>query len=192
MKLTHVEGAILAGGASRRMGRDKARVEYGGVPLAERVARSLQECLERVRVVVRPGEKPPLNIPAIEDSHEVRAPIVGVAAALRACQSEAVLITACDLPDIDPRLLGLLLAAMPTSGGPEIVAPMGPRGPEPLLAIYRPTLLQRIEKHIRMNDLSLQKLLRDADTQIIPEQVLREIDPELRSLRNVNTPGDVV
>jgi molybdopterin-guanine dinucleotide biosynthesis protein A len=170
------------------MGRDKARVEWAGVPMAERVARALAECVDTVRLVMRPGEKPPLELPTIEDAHPARAPMVGIAAALRACEKSAVLVAACDLPEIDPRLLDALLERLPESGGPEIVAPEGPRGPEPLLAIYRPVLLQRIEKHIRTNDLSLQKLLRDADTLLVRTATLREIDPQLRSLRNVNTP----
>jgi molybdopterin-guanine dinucleotide biosynthesis protein A len=173
------------------MGRDKARAEWAGVPMAERVARALATCVQTVRVVVRSGDKAPVNLPTIEDIHEVRAPIVGISAALRACESHAVLISACDLPQIEPRLLLLLLAAMPAQGGPEIVAPESARGPEPLLAIYRPTLIQRIDHHIRHNDLSLQKLLRDSDTYLVPEHVLREVDPELRSLRNINHPDDL-
>ncbi len=191
MKVSHVEAAILAGGASRRMGRDKASVEFAGLPMAQRVARALGECVERVRVVVRPGEKSPLDLAVIEDAHAVRAPIVGLAAALHGCESSAVLVCACDLPEIDPRLVLALLSFMPAVGGPEIVAPVGPDGPEPLLAIYRPTLLQRIEKQIRTNDLSLQKLLRSSDACFVPEAALREIDPELRSLRNVNRPEDL-
>lgn len=174
------------------MGRDKARVHWAGVPMGERVARSLLACVETVRVVVRPGDKPPMNLPAVEDRHEVRAPIVGICAALRACESHAVLISACDHPEIEPRFLLQLLAAMPARGGPEIVAPESARGPEPLLAIYRPAVLQRIERHIRQNDLSLQKLLRDSDTYLVPEEMLREVDPELRSLRNVNRPDEVL
>ncbi len=191
MKLSHVEGVVLAGGASSRMGRDKARIQWQGVAMAERVARALGSCLELVRVVVRPGEPPPLDLAVIEDDHEIRAPIVGIHAALRACKSSAVLVAACDLPEIDPRVLLALLAHVPVSGGPEIVAPEGPQGPEPLLAVYRPSLLHRVEKHIRTNDLSLQKLLRSSDTHIVSAASLREIDPDLRSLRNVNTPLDL-
>ncbi len=191
MKVWHVEGAILVGGASSRMGEDKATVEFAGVPMAERVAAALVECLDLVRVVVRRGDKSPVDLPAIEDRHEVRAPIVGLCAALHACERSAVLLTACDLPEIDPRVVLALVSLMPAEGSPEIVVATGPRGPEPLLGIYRPSLLQRIEKHIRTNDLSMQKLLREADTCYVPEQTLREIDPELRSLRNVNRPEDL-
>ena len=178
MKVSHIEGAILVGGASRRMGRDKATAEFAGVPMVQRVALALGECLERVRVVVRPGEKSPIGLPAIEDRHQVRAPLVGLCAALHACEASAVLLAATDLPELDPRVVLALVSAMPADDGPDIVAPLGPRGPEPLLAIYRPSLLQRIERQLRTNDLSLMKLLRSADTHYLPESALRELDPE--------------
>ena len=191
MKVSHIEGAILVGGASRRMGRDKASARFAGVPMVQRVAHALGECLERVRVVVRPGEKSPIGLPVIEDGHQVRAPLVGLCAALHACEASAVLLAATDLAELDPRVVLALISAMPADEGPIIVAPLGPRGPEPLLAIYRPSLLQRIERQLRTNDLSLMKLLRSVDTHYLPEAALRELDPELRSLRNVNRPEDL-
>ena len=105
MKLTHVEGAILVGGISTRMGRDKATLLYDGVPLALRVAAALGTCVERVRFVARPDELPELGLPCIVDRHAERAPLVGIAAALAACEASAVLVAACDLPEIDPRVL---------------------------------------------------------------------------------------
>ncbi len=191
MKLTHVEGAVLAGGASSRMGRDKARIEWDGATMAERVAGALAECVERVRVVIRPGDAPPVAVPVIEDAHPARAPMVGVCAALRACEASAVLVAACDLPEVDVRCLLALLALVPARGGPDVVAPLGPKGPEPLLAVYRPELLAEIERRIAADQLSLQALIRDADTLLVPEDVLRGFDPELRTLRNVNTPEDL-
>ena len=135
MKLAHVEAAILMGGTSSRMGRDKVTLVVDGVPLVERVADALGQCVERVRLVARPGTRAPLALEVIEDAHETRAPLVGVAAALRACEASGVLIAACDQPHIEPRLVLALLALFGTEPGPEIVAPRGPRGPEPLLAV---------------------------------------------------------
>ena len=191
MKLVHVEGAVLSGGRSARMGRDKATLEYEGVPLALRVARALAQCVERVRFVARADALPELGFACIEDRHAERAPLVGVAAALAACEASAVLVAACDLPSVDPRVLLALLALAPAEGGADIVAPLGPRGPEPLLAIYRPRLLPELERRIARGELALQALLRDANTLFVPEADLRALDPELASLRNLNRPEDV-
>jgi len=192
LKLDHVEGAILIGGASSRMGRDKARLEWKGTPLAQRVADVLGSCVSRVRLVMRPGSEPPLDLPCIVDQRPEHAAMVGVHAALVACESAAVLVAACDLPEIDPRVVLALLALVPAQAGPDVVAPLGPGGYEPLLAVYRPRVLPEMERRIEAGELSLQSLLRAVDTLAIPEAELRAIDPELRSLRNVNRPDDLV
>lgn len=191
MKLSHVEGAVLVGGGSTRMGRDKATLVHEGTPLGLRVAASLGACLERVRFVARPGELPELGLPCIVDRHTERAPLVGIAAALAACEASAVLVAACDLPDVDPRVLLALLALVPAEGGADVVAPLGPRGPEPLLAVYRPRILPELERRIARGELALQALLRDVKTVFVPEADLRALDPELASLRNLNRPEDL-
>lgn len=182
---------MLAGGASTRMGRDKASLEVDGTALAASVASALCECLETVRVVLRPEQKNPLGLPRVDDAHQERAPIVGIAAALRASASDAVLVAACDLPGLHPRFLLALLAHVPAVDGPEIVAPVGPNGPEPLIAVYRRVLLPEIERRIAVGELALQALIGERDTRFIAESLLREIDPELGALRNLNRPEDL-
>jgi molybdopterin-guanine dinucleotide biosynthesis protein A len=189
--LSHVEGAILAGGASTRMGRDKATLPFEGTALAERVARALGQCFARVRVVLRPGAPSPLALERIDDLRALRAPIVGVEAALAACRASAVLVAACDLPAIDPRLVLALAALVPAEGGADVVAPLGPRGPEPLLSIFRPRILPEVSRRIDRGDLSLQSLLAAVDALYVPESDLRALDPDLASLRNVNRPEDL-
>ena len=142
----------------------------------------------RVRAVVRPGMVPPAGLEPIQDRYPVRAALVGVHAALHACAVPAVLVAACDLPEIEPRLLLLLLGLVPVEGGADIVAAAGPNGPEPLLAVYRRRLLPEIERRIEAEQLSLRALLAASDTLLVPEQELRRVDPELRSFRNVNGP----
>ncbi len=191
MKLAHVEAAILAGGASSRMGRDKATLELDGAPLAERVAAALGDCVERVRIVLRPDAPNPTGLERIDDAHVERAPIVGVCAALRACDAGAVLVAACDLPEIDPRVVLALLALVPAEGGADVVAPFTSAGPEPLFAVYRPCILPEVERRIAAGSLALHALLEAVDTLPIPEEMLRELDPKLRTLRNVNRPEDL-
>ncbi|NRA02200.1 MAG: molybdenum cofactor guanylyltransferase [Myxococcales bacterium] len=191
MRLAHVEGAVLVGGASSRMGREKASLEWDGVPMAQRVAASLRTCIARVRAVVRPGMAPPPGLEAVEDRYPARAALVGVHAALAACEAPAVLVAACDLPEIEPRVLLLLLGLVPAAGGADIVAAAGPNGPEPLLTIYRPRLLPEIERRIESEQLSLRGLLAASDTLLVSEEDLRRADPELRSFRNVNLPREL-
>ncbi len=182
---------MLCGGASARMGRDKATLEVDGVPLARRVANALGECLARVRLVGKPGELPALGLETIEDRHAERAALVGVAAALAACEASAVLVAACDLVHLDPRIVLALLALAPVDGKADVIVPMGPRGAEPLLAIYRPRLLPELERRIAARDFALQKLLRDTNTLLIPEADLRALEPTLRSFTNANSPEDL-
>jgi molybdopterin-guanine dinucleotide biosynthesis protein A len=191
VRLSHVEGAILAGGASSRMGRDKARVEWRGELLAARVARALAECVERVRIVLRPDAESPLALERIDDRRPERAPIVGLEAALAACEASAVLVAACDLPEIEPRLVLALLALCPAEGGPDAIVPCGPKGPEPLLAIYRPRVLPALTQRIERGDLSLQAFVASLDALLVPETDLRPFDPDLASFRNVNRPEDL-
>ena len=191
MKLTHVEAALLAGGASRRMGRDKASLEWHGVPMARHVAVALGSCVERVRIVLRPAAPNPTDLERIDDLHAARAPIVGVHAALRACEASAVLVASCDIPELDPRVVLALLALVPAEGGSDIVAPETQSGPEPLLAVYRPRILPEVERRIGEGTLALHALLDAVETRLIPADELRTLDPELRSLRNVNRPADL-
>ncbi len=191
MRLAHVEAAILVGGGSSRMGRDKAGLEWEGVPLAQRVADVLSICVARVRLVSRPGSGAPLPLECIEDRYPLRAPLVGIHAALSACETSAVLIAACDLPQIDPRVVLALLALVPAADGHEIVAPVGATGPEPLLAVYRPSLLPEITRRIEARELALRPLVRHARSLLVPEADLRALDPDLDTFRNVNIAEDL-
>ncbi len=189
--MAHVEGAILAGGASRRMGRDKATVEFEGRPMISRVADALAACLERVRVVLRPGSASPIDLPRIDDRLDVRAPASGLHAALSACRTTGVLVAACDAPEIEPRLLLALLALAPTRDHIDAIVPLGADGHEPLLAVYRPSALPVLERRVEAGKLSLRGLLEDIRVRSVPVEALRPFDPDLRSFRNRNRPEDV-
>lgn len=191
MRLEHVEGAVLAGGASSRMGTDKAALDWFGEPLAARVARALGACFARVSIVLRAGAPAPIDLPRVDDRYAERAAIVGVHAALAAARAPAVLVAACDLPEVEPALVLALAALAPAEGGADVVVPVGPRGPEPLLAVYRPRILPEIERRISRGALALHELLAAVEALAVPEDALRAVDPELRSLANLNRPEDV-
>jgi molybdenum cofactor guanylyltransferase len=126
---------ILAGGESRRMGRDKAFLVHGGKTL-------LAHQLETV-AVLRPAEilvsgradtdYGHLGYPVVLDAQPGCGPIAGVERALAVARSELVLVLAVDLPRMTPAFLGRLLAL--ADSGPGVV-PKTSRGLEPLAAVY--------------------------------------------------------
>ena len=130
MRLTHVEAAVLAGGE-------------GPVAHLKALADSLGQCVERVRVVLGTGQEAPRVWNRFGIRARSAAPIVGVHTALGSCEASAVLVVAGDLESVDPRVVLALLSMVPSSGGPDVVAPVSDGKPEPLLAVYRASLLQR-------------------------------------------------
>jgi len=105
------DGAVLTGGASRRMGRDKATLEVDGVPMAVRVARAL-EAAGAVRVVavgVPVRATGALPMPVIPDEHPGAGPLGGLLTALRSSVVGATAVLACDLVDPSPAAIAALV-----------------------------------------------------------------------------------
>lgn len=94
------------------MGADKARVLWGGEPMALVVARALAEVCGRVAIVRREDDGWPLPV-VLDPAHEGTHPLFGVAAALGASRTEVAVVLACDVPRIRPATLRRLLDRAP-------------------------------------------------------------------------------
>jgi molybdenum cofactor guanylyltransferase len=135
-------GVVLAGGAGRRIGGAKARVELRGTPLLEYPLRALQAVLGEVVVVAKPdSELPPLpGVPVWREAALPRHPLTGVVHALeRAGEREPareILVVAGDLPFVSPSLVERLARA--DAGGAPAVVPRAGGRLQPLLARYAP------------------------------------------------------
>jgi molybdopterin-guanine dinucleotide biosynthesis protein A len=141
-----IHAYVLAGGASSRMGRDKALLDIGGVTMVERTAR-LVESVAGKATIVGPPEKfhaleAKLGTRAIADDWPGAGPLGAIATALRASEAEWNLIVACDLPYLTREWMSFLVErATATSGGDttetaDAVMAMSERGAEPLCAMY--------------------------------------------------------
>ena len=111
-------GVLLVGGASRRYGSPKALIELDGETLAERGRRVLAAVCDEVLVVGKRGELP---FDVVDDAADVRAPLAGVVAGLRAARHDVAVCLPVDCPRITPGLLRLLGdacrdAAVPQTG----------------------------------------------------------------------------
>jgi molybdopterin-guanine dinucleotide biosynthesis protein A len=167
-------GVLLVGGASTRFGSPKALAQFDGESLAERAWRLLGEaCDERIAVGKR-NDALELPFDLLDDGTDVRAPIVGVVAGLRAATFDLAVVIPVDVPLLTAAALHELAAAcrdvaMPPSG--------------PLPGAYRRTALPNLERALADERLALRAAIAGLDVAIV--------DLDAAILVNVNTPDDV-
>ncbi len=184
-----VAAAVLAGGASRRMGRDKATLAVGGVALARRAAAAAAAVADPVVLVAPPGHPArTLGLPLVDDAG--RGPLAALAAALAALGTAYVLVVGGDHPDLQPRLLGALVAERATA--PALACRRGGLV-EPLVAVYEraPTLALAERRLAEGGDRSLVGLLTALGARILPEPEWRRHDPDGRSFVDLDDPADL-
>jgi molybdopterin-guanine dinucleotide biosynthesis protein A len=185
-RLAEFAGAILLGGASTRMGTDKAGLALGGVPLAVRTAELAAALFAEVLLV---GGAPPAGAPgrAVADPPGPRCALRGLVGALEAARAPRVLVLATDLPGLTADLL-LALVALPEA---DVVLPRSARGLEPLCALYaREAVLAPARAHLAAGSLALQGLLAELRLRTLEGADLRAVDPEGTALANANTPEE--
>ena len=144
-------GVVLAGGASRRFGRDKARFEIEGETLAARAARKLGEVCDEVVVADRGrGVVPAAR--SIEDGAG-RGPAAGVLGAADRFPERALLVLACDLPNVPLALLGALLEPREDWIAPRVECRI-----ETTCALYTPRAVTALRRRVAKGDLALRSL----------------------------------
>jgi molybdopterin-guanine dinucleotide biosynthesis protein A len=180
-----VVGAVLAGGASRRIGRDKAALELNGRPLLAWVVDALRVAFEVV-LVVGPSERETLvpNVPIIPDAYPGQGPLGGIATALRHTGAGRIFVAACDMPFLSHALARYLAALAPEAAA---VVPRSERGVEPLCACYGRACLPVAEALLASGELAMTDLLARVAARIVAPEEWRAHDPVGRSLLNVNT-----
>jgi molybdopterin-guanine dinucleotide biosynthesis protein A len=187
-RLGNVAAALLVGGASTRMGRDKACLPIGGLAAATVLARRLAMLCEDVLLV---GGEPPPDAPGrrVPDPPGPRCALRGLVGALAAARAERVLVVATDLPLVHETLL-LGLCAWPEA---EAVLARDSEGPQPLCAVYRrePVLAAAERRLAAGSRLALRELLAELDAKVLPGDVQAALDPAGTALWNVNTPEDL-
>jgi molybdopterin-guanine dinucleotide biosynthesis protein A len=194
-------GVVLAGGRSSRMGSAKAALEWHGSTLLYRTAAVLARSVDGPVVVVRaPGQRlPPLppGVTTTEDPVSGLGPMQGIAAGLAAVADHAELAFVCstDLPFLHPAYVTRVLDLL-RDPGVDLVMPVTGGYRQPLAAGYRTGLAPLISGLLAEGDLRPGMLPRhfaaalpDAAA-LLADPDLDRLDPDLASVRNVNTPEE--
>ena len=185
-----LEGFILVGGASSRMGSDKSRLSLGGRTFVERAAESLAAVAPRVSVVSARDGDADSGLPLVRDLVVGAGALGGLHAALAGCQAAWAAVVSCDLPFVTGELLARLASFR--ADGFDAVAPRQPDGrAQPLCAFYaRDACLRAAERLLRAGELRPRVLLNEVRTRWVEPSELADLDGSARFFTNVNTPAD--
>ena len=179
---------VLAGGGSRRMGRDKALLPLSGETLPARAARRLAAVCPEVVVADR-GRGLLTGLPSLPDGPG-RGPAAGLLGAAAAYPGRPLLVLACDLPEVPEPLLAEIVRAGEAGG--DGVFPRWRGGVEPLCALYGPAALAALAARVERGLLALHDLPEEpglAVRYLEEGEIARFGDPAAIFL-NLNTPGD--
>ena len=186
----NLTGIVLAGGASQRMGRDKAFLALGGQTLIEVVIERMAQVCQEVLVVssdIRPYVS--LGVPVVEDRFRGVGVLGGLHAGLVAAAHELVLAVGCDMPFLDRDLLrafarwveGFDAAVLRHEDGEQV---------EPLHGAYRRTCLPAMEAAIRAGRRRIVSFFPQVRVRYVTPEDVIPFDPDLRSFHNINTPEE--
>jgi molybdenum cofactor guanylyltransferase len=186
---------ILAGGASTRMGRNKALLPVPGredVTFVEQLVAVFGSCSSEVIVVARDemsaSDYQLEGVRVVGDQIPGYGPLMGLYTGLMAMRAQRALVVAVDMPFVQPALVAFLLAQPLTDA---LLVPVVERVPQVLLALYPRSVLPLVEQVIQQGRRDPRSLLNVATVQYIDEAQLRKVDPQLRSFINVNTPEEL-
>jgi molybdopterin-guanine dinucleotide biosynthesis protein A len=191
-----VVGIVLAGGRSRRFGRDKLAEEVAGRPLLHHAISRLLEVCDRVVVVIgtdaeEPPAPPGAPVTFARDSKADEGPLRGLAAGLGATHTPWAVVAGGDMPDLQtPVLREMLRASQETGADAVALSDGGVARPLPCVLSARPVA----DAAVALLDggrRSLQDLLAAVETVVVDEPTWTALDPQRRTLMDVDEPTDL-
>jgi molybdenum cofactor guanylyltransferase len=190
--MTTVGGIVLCGGQSKRMGRPKAWLPFHGEIMLPRVVRLLGGVVSPVVVVAAPEQDVPAlpeDVAIVRDPEKGRGPLQGLAAGLEALRgrSDAAYLSSCDVPLLHPAFVKRLIDLL---GDFSICVPHTEGFHHPLAAVYRAGVLETVHRLLAEDRLRPVFLFESLPTRVVEAEELRDVDPTLQSLRNLNTPEE--
>jgi len=182
-----IYGLLLAGGESRRMGRDKALLLRNGQSQLEYVSALLAGIVDRVFVSVRQeqqGEPERDRFSTIADRYDGIGPVAGILSAMDEHPDVDWLVVACDLPNLDAATLEYLLENRSQEQPFTAFRSSYDELPEPLCAFYRAVSNAIVREFVESGIVCPRKILIRSDTLLLQQ-------PDPKSLDNINTPDEL-
>jgi molybdenum cofactor guanylyltransferase len=189
-RYTEIAGFVLAGGASRRMGRSKAHLLLGYQTMLERQVRLLRSVCRSVAVLGPREELSGLEVPVFADEFAGQGPLAALYTGLLHTHTEYNLFLSCDLPFMEVRFLGYLGARALECGADVTVPQSREHGFHPLSAVYRRRALWAIRASLLAGENKVSRFFRRVRREVVTNREINRGGFGLRIFANLNTPED--
>lgn len=190
--MTHlIPVIILAGGESRRMGRDKALLPYQGVPMIERVVNALRPVASEIIIIANkhPERFEYLGAPVHPDVIPGMGPLSGLYTGFSITGADEIMLVACDMPMVSTEMARYVMSRRDPKADATIPLAFGRE--QGLFAVYRRTAIEKFRDRIAAASIQFDEFRRGLDRALIPETELATVEPGLDSFRNVNRPEEL-
>lgn len=181
-----IYGLVLAGGYSQRMGRDKAFIVYQGKPMYQCAARMIQAFCKEVFISCRKEQEERLaGYPVLLDRFPPIGPLTGLLSAFKKYPKVAWLLTPVDMPNLTGQFVNDYLVANRDSRCDATIIRDRPNATiQPLVGIYEPTCLEKIEQQYVQGYYSLKGMIDNLEVHFV------DVEDDAQYLANYNNPED--
>jgi molybdopterin-guanine dinucleotide biosynthesis protein A len=189
-----VAGYVMAGGASRRFGTDKALVEFDGKSLLSRICGFVQTVTGSVCVIAPRGRYSDVDVSVVEDRWPDEGPLGGIITALKATEEsgsglERNLIVSCDMPFLTREWLAYLCERAQACDG-DVIVPRSAHGLEPLCACWRTSAAAPLQAAFNEGVRKVADAMQHLHTEVLDEKHWKRFDSAGQLFWNMNTPQD--
>ncbi|HEU5205038.1 MAG TPA: molybdenum cofactor guanylyltransferase [Candidatus Limnocylindrales bacterium] len=188
-----VSGIVLAGGRSARFGRDKLAEPIGDTPLLHRAIDAVAAVAAEVIVVAPPDIQPPIpdGVRLVHDSAPYEGPLAGCLIGLTAAREPLVLVAGGDMPFLEPAVLELLVRSLEASATDAVLLEHRGRRQQLPFAIRTGAGTDLATRLLAQGERRLGAIAEHLIVRVLLEGEWRPLDPEARTLRDVDEPDDL-
>lgn len=162
-----INGLILAGGESSRMGSDKGLMDFHGLPQREHLQRLLSTYCSKVFLSCKPSQDIPVSLNPLPDQFEIKSPLNGVLTALTSDHRSAWLVVPVDMPMIGEKHIEYLLSNRDETRMATCFYDSDGEKPEPLFAIWEPKALEAVQEFCNEGRRSVRDFLMTHDVLVL-------------------------
>jgi len=182
-------GIVLAGGKSKRLGKNKAFIELGGKPVIQWVLDALRDLCDELLISANEIELySGLGVRVVRDAPSGKGALVGLYSALIEMRNDFTFVAACDMPFLSKALVSYMMSRARDC---DALVPRIDAYIDPLHAIYSKNCVAAIEKQIASGNRQVRSFYGDIKVKYVDKEIIYKLDPGGLSLFNINNTADL-